>query len=77
MASADRARAELGNLLYASNVVVVALRAWQRVVAPDCNAPRIADTVNVTNDTVGAIVKALAALDVTHPLSEKHGENSK
>jgi hypothetical protein len=72
-ADAERARAALDELRRAGEAVTTALRTWQQLVAPDCKAPRIADTVNVTNDTVAAIAKALTTLGVAQPRSEKHG----
>lgn len=41
-----------------------ALRVWKQTVAPDCTAPRIADTVRVTEKTVSAVAAALAPLGI-------------
>ena len=51
-------------LVRARRQTVSALDAWKKSVAPDCTASRIADTVNVTRQTVTDVGKALAPLGI-------------
>jgi hypothetical protein len=56
-------------LVQAGRHTTEALDAWKKTAAPDCTAPRIADTVNVTRQTVVDVGKALA------PFGTKQTEN--
>jgi len=55
---------EFDRLAAAGKETVEALRAWQQAVAPDSTAPRFADTVRVTEETVTAVAEALAPLGI-------------
>ncbi len=48
-----------------------ALHQWKQIVASDCTAPRIADTVEVTEKTVASVAKALASMGVQTPGGSK------
>lgn len=60
--AAKAVQADFQQLAAAGKETVEGLRAWKHVVAPDCTAPRIADTVEVVEDTVSAIAAAMAPL---------------
>ncbi len=57
-------QAEFERLESAVRQTVDALRTWKEQVAPDCTAPRIADTVRVTEETLRAVANALKPLGI-------------
>ncbi len=63
-AEAKVVQATFDELRAACKYTTDALGDWKNAVAPDCNAPRVADTVDVTRQTVTDIGKALLPLGI-------------
>ena len=63
-AETKRLQALFDQLAGAGLEVTEGLELWRDTVAPDCGASRVADTVNVTHETVSGIAKALAPFGI-------------
>lgn len=57
-------QAEFDRFAASVKETVEGLRAWKELVAPDCTASRIADTVRVTEETLQAVATALTPLGI-------------
>ncbi len=73
-AQALRARDEL---LHNGEMAAKYLAVWKQAVAPDNTAPRFADTVKVTQDTVAAIAQALTPLGARDGGKARKGAEAK
>ncbi|MBM4034004.1 MAG: hypothetical protein FJ291_19810 [Planctomycetes bacterium] len=70
-------QAAFDDLDRACGAVTDGLKAWRAAVAPDNTAPRFADTVNVTNDTVSAIAQSLAPFGMPDGGKGRRAEKAK
>jgi len=65
--TAQAVQTELDRLAAAVREAADNLRCWQQLVAPDCTAPRFADTVRVTEGVIPAVADALKPLGIQPP----------